>query len=157
MLLQSLRPDLLTFQLVIEQTNLCLCLLPRPFRLGDLLLLPLARPVLFSTQCLEIATKDLSVLADTLQLRFEHRYGLRNVRLLHRHPVFFFFRPLQFVGLVQQRMFEFFDLDEVNVELLASIFVRFLRRRVFAAKFMGALETCEYRAGTKARQLTSET
>ena len=139
MLLQSLRLGLLLFKLIAEETNLGLRLLPGTFRLGDLLLLLLVSFHLFCTERLQIATKDLGVFADAFQLRLEYSDGPSNVCLFHHHAVLFLFCPLELVGLTRKRMSEFFDLDEMNVQLLASVFMRFLRRCVLVPKLMGPL------------------
>lgn len=126
MLLQSLRLRLLVFKLIVEETDLGLRLFSGTFRLGDLFLLPLLCFLLFCAERLQIATKVLGVFPDAFKLRLEYSNGPGDVCLFHHHAVLFLFRPLQFVGLAQKRLSEFFDLGKVDVQLLASVFMRFL-------------------------------
>jgi hypothetical protein len=61
------------------------------------------------------------------------------------------FRPLEFIGLTQKRLSEFFDLGKVDIQLLASVFMRFLRRCVFVPKLMRPLVT---KSARQARAVT---
>lgn len=67
--LQSLGPRLLALELIGEQTNLCLGLFLGTLRLRGFLLLLLLCLLLFSTERLQIATKDLCVFSDAIQFR----------------------------------------------------------------------------------------
>ena len=149
MLLQSLRPGFLAFQLVIEQTNLCLSLFPRAIRIA------LATSSFCRSCYMSFSTRNA--------LRSRQRswrpcgHGSVPPRaspwssqcLSSLSPSGFFLIPSP--AWFNRACF-FFDLGEGDVEPLASIFVRFLRRRIFAAKLIGALRMCERRARTSTRK-----